>query len=67
MQNDFLGGIRRGHHLAVLLGQCQALGFDIECANRLEQAGLELEVSAQFEEQFGQALLYRLVGEQRLP
>ncbi|MNG18518.1 hypothetical protein D3C84_1025920 [compost metagenome] len=67
MQDDLLGCVERCHHLAVLLGQLQAPGLDVEGADGLEQAGLELEVAAQFEEQLGQALLHRLVGEQRLP
>ena len=67
VQDDFLGGVERGHHLAVLLGQLQARGLDVKGAHRFEQAGLELEVAAQLVEQLGQALLHRLVGEQRLP
>ncbi|MNC26897.1 hypothetical protein D3C75_750480 [compost metagenome] len=67
VQDDFLGRVERRHHFAVLLGQLQAPGFDVKGADGFEQAGLELEVAAQLEEQFGQALLYRLVGKQRLP
>ncbi|MCY1416730.1 hypothetical protein D9M71_322460 [compost metagenome] len=67
VQDDLLGCVERGHHPAVLLRQLQAAGFDVQLANRLEQGGLELEVTAQFAEQPGQALLHRLVGEQRLP
>ncbi|MCY1417103.1 hypothetical protein D9M71_326230 [compost metagenome] len=67
VQDDFLGCVERRHHLAVLLGQLQAPGLDVEGADRFEQAGLELEVAAQLEEQLGQALLHRLVGKQRLP
>ncbi len=67
MQDDFLGRVERRHYLAVLLGQLQAPGFDVEGADGFEQAGLELEVAAQLEEQLGQALLHRLVGKQRLP
>lgn len=67
VQDDLLGCVQRGHHLAVLLGQFQAPCLDVERADRFKQAGLELQVAAQLEEQSGQALLYRLVGKQRLP
>ncbi|MNF71235.1 hypothetical protein D3C76_427690 [compost metagenome] len=67
VQNDLLGGIERSNHTAILLGQFQAPGFDIELADRLEQLGLELEVIAQLAVQGGQALLHRLVGKQHLP
>ena len=67
VQDDFLGGIERRDHLAVLLGQLQAAGLQVVVADRLEQVGLELEVAPQLEKQLGQALLHRLVGEQRLP
>ena len=67
VQNDFLGGIERGHHPTVLLCQFKASCFDIQLTNRLEQRGLELEVAAQLAKQPGQALLHGLVGEQGLP
>ncbi|MCY1212614.1 hypothetical protein D9M72_243520 [compost metagenome] len=67
VQDDFLGRIQRRHHLAVLPCQFQASRFHVELAHRLQQRGLQFEVLPQFQEQPGQALLHRLVGEERLP
>ena len=67
VQDDFLGCVQRRHYFAILLGQFQAAGFRVQVADRLEQVGLELEVAAKLHEQLCQALLHRLVGEQRLP
>ncbi|MNN29212.1 hypothetical protein D3C81_1428060 [compost metagenome] len=66
-EDGFLGPVERHHQLAVLPRQGQALAFDVELAQRFEQRRLDLQVVAQFEEQPRQALLHRLVGEQRIP
>ncbi|MNJ33158.1 hypothetical protein D3C77_278370 [compost metagenome] len=67
VQDDLLGGVECGHDPTVLLGQLQAPGLDVQLADRFEQRGLELEVAPQLAKQPRQALLHRLVGEQRLP
>ncbi len=67
MQQGFLGLVQRGHHAAVLLGQLKAAFFEIQLQHRLEQRRLEPEVFAQLPIQAGQAVLHRLVGEDRVP
>ena len=67
VQDDFLGGVQRRHHPAVLPGQFQPARFHVQFADRLEQRRLDLQVQPQFPEQPGQALLHRLIGKQRLP
>ncbi|MNQ70040.1 hypothetical protein D3C85_846630 [compost metagenome] len=67
VQDDVLGRVQRRHHATVLLRQGQAPAFHVELVHRLQQGGFQLEVLPQFTEQPGQALLHRLVGEERLP
>ena len=67
VQDDFLGRIQRCHHPTVLFGQGQAAFFHIQLTQRFEQRGLEREVLAQLAKQPRQAVLHRLVGEQRIP
>ncbi|KAF1051720.1 MAG: hypothetical protein GAK43_02287 [Stenotrophomonas maltophilia] len=66
-ENGFLGLVQRHHQATVLPRQGQAPAFHIEFAQWLEQARLDLQVLAQLAIQARQALLYRLVGEQRVP
>ncbi|MCY1283767.1 hypothetical protein D9M68_367050 [compost metagenome] len=67
VQEDLLGGVERRDQLAVLPRQGQAPRLDVEAAQRLEQRRLELQVQAQLAVHPRQAVLHRLVGEQRVP
>ncbi len=67
VQQGFLGRIQGADHPAVLLRQLEPALFDVQLAHRFEQRGLVAEIQAQLAIQSRQALLHRLVGEQRVP